>query len=568
MMEEQGAFKGPSSPQDICRGFIHDDNRSRLLPATSQITIQRGNQLHRVIPKNMQGGLTVVPLTRGDGVDCGTMEVVLGGGETMLAPHTEMNNAPSDPEELFLSAEEWDAIIAEGSTSLGTPPSTGFLSRQSPAIADTTERGNPAQTIPLETNSASPESIIGCFSREKAKKSEALGSTRPAEGIILEPDFNPMLFSMALMEADHEYAHFVSSAVNPPSVVDTEATESDKAGNVEEPSSIVGDELNIAPGYEWHSNDELAQLFDDALGASNSEDIEHRPYDSGAALTEELNAKKDDDFEHVPLSSFCEPSSSTADGFFVFSQQNSIWEAYPISRTPSFSSLFGNYQDRPEGASPTGSSQIEIFVPSPAPGSEASPINSPDHDSGMEFDSSTEYDKEASEDEGMGLGYSDHESADDDMEDDDEQDTNEKEDVDSASTDVETSRSTREEPAEFEMPDDHSYTSDEDMDDSEGPHADMTPGNSTNTANEVKKCFAIPESSQLINPYVSPLTPARADSEIPLDQQNPVYGEGQVNNAHAVYPQEWEVEVDEQARILIYGGKMYQLIDYFLNSEL
>jgi hypothetical protein len=43
---------------------------------------------------------------------------------------------------------------------------------------------------------------------------------------------------------------------------------------------------------------------------------------------------------------------------------------------------------------------------------------------------------------------------------------------------------------------------------------------------------------------------------------NSVYWEGQASTAHAVYPQLWEVEVNEQARTLVYDGQIYQLMDY------
>jgi hypothetical protein len=486
-------------------------------------------------------------------------------------PLAEVNNAQCGSAEISLSAEEWDAIFTEGSTSLDTPPSSGSLSRQSPGVSDATEREDPTQVTPDETSCASREPTSGNVSQEKGKAREALEATIPAQDNI-SPDFNPTLFSMALEEAECEYAQFIGSGINSFGIGGSGALGFHEAGNVQEPSSMEENKLQAIPGYEWQSDEELTQLLGAALEDSDSGDAEHPTYDSVPGLEEvqtpeanqeELNEIEDYDFEDAPLTLITDPSSSVGD-HYILSQEDSTWEAYPIGRTPSFSSLFGNYRDSPERASPQGSSQIEIFVPSPAPDGEARPINSPDHDSEMELDSSTEYDEDTSEDEGMGVDYSNLEIADDDMEEDEETEPDANEDgaEGGVSTDAATGRCTREGSEEGETYDYSSDTSDEDMDHSEGPPGDMTPENATDESTAMNNSSPVPESPHPINAYVSPPTRARADSETPLYQRNSVYWEGQASTAHTVYPQPWEVEVNEQARILVYNGQIYQLMDY------
>ncbi|KAH8147063.1 uncharacterized protein LAJ45_08862 [Morchella importuna] len=498
------------------------------------------------IPKDREGDLTVVPLTGAAGIQCCSMEVTLDSGEIMSVPLAEVNNPQCGSAEISLSAEEWDAIFAEGSSSSDTPFSPESLSRQLQGGSEATERGDPTHVIPDVTSSTSPERTSGSVSQEKGKAREVLGAKTPVQDNIPLPEFNSAIFSMALEEADRKYAEFLGSGISLVGIGGLEEIGFHESGNVQEPSSMQDNELGPIPGYGWQSDEDLIQLLQATLEGSDGGEVgrekcikvvgpEEGSGDRGAGPEEpntvvgleeiqtpqqkqdaELNETEDYDFEDALLTSITEPSSSVDDGY-IFSQEDPTWEGYSIRRTQSFSSLFGNSPDASEETSPPGSSQTEIFEPSPAPSSEARPINSPDHDSEMEIDSSTEYDEDASEDESedecMGV-------------------------------------------------DDSSDPSDDDMEDSEGLPSDMTTENATYEPTAMKNPSPIPETPRSIDEYVSAPAPARVDNEIRLYQRNSVYWEGQGNAAHTIYPQPWEVEVNEEARTLVYDGQIYQLMDF------
>lgn len=484
-----------------------------------------------------------------------------------------MNNAQCGCADISFSEEEWDTIFAEGSTSLDTPPSPESLSRQSSVGSEATGRGDPAQVILDGTNSASPERTSGSVSQGEGKAREGLGATIPAQDITPQPDFDSVLFSMALEKADREYAEFLGTGINSFGIEGSGEVGFYDTSNVQEPSFIKDDELQAMPGYDWQIDDELTQLLQAAIGDSKSEEAGLGECDTVIGPEEihipqptqdaELDGTEDCDFKDAALTLITEPSSSV-DDIYVFSQDDPTLGAYPMRRTPSFSSLFGNYPDDPEEASIPASPQTEIPERSPAPSGEAIPINSPNHPSGMEIDSCTEYDEDASEDEYMGVDDSDLEIDEDEMDEDEktELDANGDEAEDESSKDADTERCTREGYEEGGAYDDSSDSSDEDMDDSERLPGDMTPKNTTYKPIAVKSPSPVPETPRPINAYVSPPTPARVDNETPLYQRNSVYWEGQANAEHTIYPQPWEVEVNEEAGTLVYDGQIYQLMDF------